>query len=79
MEVLNVKITERTLKPKCPFSEIFITFERDGVERVAYSRVPYLLSNAPHTRAAQAQEFLRRQRISGAVAEKKSPLFHIAE
>lgn len=63
MSVTNVKIVPGTNIYGGFFSDVFITFEREGVENVAYSRIPYPIGDSPHTRAAQVQEFLRRQQM----------------
>lgn len=66
VEVTGIKITQHTTHwdrrewhaDLRPFSEIKIT-TADG--RHYLSRVPWAVPDSPHTRAAQLQDFLRRQ------------------
>ena len=44
-----------------PFAEITYEFKRDGVPTTALTRLFHPLDDTPHARAAQAQDFLRRQ------------------
>ena len=65
--VKNVRI-ERRGSETHPFSEVFITTgseafaaDANATDRVYYTRLFHTLDDSPHARAAQAQDFLRRQ------------------
>lgn len=54
----EAEIKQRVSADGHPFSDIFITHEG----RRYYTRLPFPLTDTPHARAAQAQDFLRRQK-----------------
>ena len=55
---VRIEQRERVIDGKqCPFSEVFVM--QGG--RSFYSRLWHTIDDSPHARAAQAQDFLRRQ------------------
>lgn len=58
---VSCRIVPRRNKAGHPFCEVLFEFIRDGRQQHALTRYWHSIDDSPHMRAAEVQQFLRRQ------------------